>query len=337
MDSFERVRLALAGKTPDRPPVFPQIGDHAGIIEGLSYDTMYRDQQAAAEAHLKALERYGYDVVTIQVEPSWPMAEACGAVVTYPPDKCPWITKNCVQQAADIERLAVPDWSNTLSSTTMVEGTRLLAERADAPVVAFTPGPLTFSLQLMPYLAFMKMSLKNREAAHLLVSKATEIIGSYVTELKRAGASILMICEHDVQMVSPKDFKAYSLAYLQPLLQIYERNMMHVCGDVNRQIRENLAEITDLSDLHMLNVGPEVDILELKRLLGNGIGVAGNIDHLDLLPHGRPGDVERSCRAAIAEATEGGGGFMLAPGCEITADTPPENLHAFVDAARKGW
>jgi uroporphyrinogen-III decarboxylase len=25
---------------------------------------------------------------------------------------------------------------------------------------------------------------------------------------------------------------------------------------------------------------------------------------------------------------------MLAPGCEITADTPPENIQAFVDAAR---
>lgn len=335
MDAFERVQAALEGQMPDRPPVFPQIGDHAGIIAGLTYDALYRDPRSTAEAHLRALERYGYDVVTIQVEPSWPMAEACGATVSYPPDKCPWITKCCAENVGDIDELSVPDWSKTRSTVTMIEGTRLLAERAGVPVVAFTTGPLTFSLQLMPYVTFMKLALKNKEAAHRLICKATEIILSYVSELKKAGASILMVCEHDVQMVSPRDFQTYSLAYLQPVLGVYEHNMMHVCGDVNRHIQENLAAITNLTDLHMLNVGSEVDILKLKRLLDNRIGVAGNIDHVNLLPRATPAEVEQSCLAAIHAARKGGGGFMLAPGCEITADIPPENVHAFVGAARK--
>ena len=36
MESTERVYNALKGKPVDRPPVFPQIGDHAGIVKGLT-------------------------------------------------------------------------------------------------------------------------------------------------------------------------------------------------------------------------------------------------------------------------------------------------------------
>jgi uroporphyrinogen decarboxylase len=63
MDAHERIEAALELREPDRVPVFPQVGDHAGIIAGLTYDIMYKDAKRAANAHLQALERYGYDVV----------------------------------------------------------------------------------------------------------------------------------------------------------------------------------------------------------------------------------------------------------------------------------
>ena len=65
MNSKERVETVLNLGIPDRVPVFPQIGDHAGIIAGLTYDIMYQDAEKAANSHLAALELYGYDVVTI--------------------------------------------------------------------------------------------------------------------------------------------------------------------------------------------------------------------------------------------------------------------------------
>lgn len=137
MNARERIEAALELRKPDRVPVFPQVGDHAGIIAGLTYDIMYKDAKKAANAHLQALERYGYDVVAIQVEPSWPVAEACGAQVNYPPDKYPWITRNVINEKKDLEQLGVPDFMATRSSAVMIEGTRLLAEQANVPVAAF--------------------------------------------------------------------------------------------------------------------------------------------------------------------------------------------------------
>jgi len=333
MDAFERVYAALEGKPVDRPPVFPQIGDHAGIIQGLSYNVMYEDAELAAEAHLAAQRRYGYDFVSIQVEPSWPVAEACGAGVTYPPDKYPWITDYLIQSEDDLDRLEVPDFSATRSTAVMIEGTRILAEQAEVPTAAFMTGPMTFSLQLMPYTAVIKRILKHPEFVHRLVEGATAVIRAYAEALKDAGATIFVICEHDVQMMSPKHVKAFSLDYLPEILSIYRYNVLHVCGAITPHLEANARYLKELEGLNTINVGPKVDIAATQELLDGRIGVAGNIDHIGLLPLGTPAEVEEAVRAAI-QASGGDPRFMVAPGCEITSDTPVENVAAFVRAAR---
>ncbi len=334
MNSRERLIAALELRRPDRIPVFPQIGDHAGIINGLTYDVMYKDAELAAESHLKALERYGYDVLAIQVEPSWPVAEACGAQVTYPPDKNPWITRNVIENKDDLDRLLVPDFNATLSSRVMIEGTRILAQRSDVPVAAFMTGPLTFSLQLMPYTRLMSAITKDRGFVHHLVDKATQIISTYGLALRQAGASIFVICEHDVQMVSPKDFKDFSINYLPRLLDIYPYNILHLCGKVTPHLKQNDSALKALGKLNTINIGADVNLAEISDLFTGYIGVAGNIDHLQVLPHGTVQEVDESCRLAIEQGKKGAG-FMLAPECEITGDTPPENVLAFVQAAIK--
>ena len=115
MKAFERVYAALEGRPVDRPPVFPQIGDHAGIIAGLTYNVMYEDAEQAAQVHLEVQKLYGYDFVSIQIEPSWPVAEACGSGVTYPPDKYLWITDYLIKSEADLEKLHMPDFMATRS------------------------------------------------------------------------------------------------------------------------------------------------------------------------------------------------------------------------------
>lgn len=333
MNAFERVKTVLEGGIPDRVPVFPQIGDHAGILSGLTIDVMYRDATKAAEAHLAALARYGYDVVTIQVEPSWPMVQACGGEINYPPDKCPWITKNPITCPDDLDNFAIPDFATAPGSSVMVEGTRLLAAKADVPVVAFVTGPLTFSMQLFPYTEFVTASKKNKEFIHRLVQKSVEVINAYSAALRQAGATILMVCEHDIQMFSPEFAREFSLPFLEEVFT-YDYNMLHMCGKVERHLRENAVEFKQLRKLNMINVGHEANLKEIKKLFAGHFGVAGNLDHIVFLPHRTPAEVEQKCREIIEAGMEGGG-FMLAPGCEITIDVPPENIEAMVRAAEK--
>jgi uroporphyrinogen decarboxylase len=333
MDSFERVLAAFKNLPVDRPPVFPQIGDHAGIINGLSYDVMYKDATKAAEAHLKSLKLYGYDVTTIQVEPSWPVVEACGASVVYPPTKYPWITNYLIETKDDLENLYVPDFMQTQSSRVMIEGTKILAERANVPVVAFMTGPLTFSLQLMKYEKFITLLMKDPFFVHEVIRKALKIIEAYVKELKKEGAIIFYICEHDVQMMPPKVFREFSLNYLPGLFTIFEYNILHLCGKVSPHLSVTAESLKQLRGLNTLSIGHHVDIATTIELLDHKIGLAGNIDHIKLLPHGTPKEIEIAVHNAI-RSSGGDNRFIVSPGCEITTDTPIMNVKALVQAAR---
>ena len=333
MNSFDRIFSSLKGQSVDRPPVFPQIGDHAGIINKLTYNIMYEDAKMAADAHLKALDLYGYDITTIQVEPSWPVAEACGAEVNYPPDKNPWITKYLIESENDLENLGVPDFMETKSLRVMIEGTNILANEADVPVAAFMTGPITFSLQLMSYKVLIKMMIKNPEFTHKFIKKSVIIIREYIKALKEAGATVFVVCEHDFQLLKTEQIKEYSLDYLPGLFDIYDYNILHMCGKVASHLNVLAHDLKQIKNLNTLNIGPFVDITKTQELLNHKIGVAGNIDHIKLLPFGSPKEVENAVHKAI-EASGRDSRFMVAPGCEITSDTPIENVKALVKAAQ---
>jgi uroporphyrinogen-III decarboxylase len=220
----------------------------------------------------------------------------------------------------------------TQSTRVMIEGTQILADRSDVPVAAFITGPMTLSLQLMPYVTLIKKVAKDSPFVHGLLRRTVEIIVAYARALREVGATVLVVCEHDVQMMSPKHVERYSVSYLPEIFSIYDYNVMHICGPVAPHLEANAAALRSLTRLNTLNIGPEVDIAATQRLLEGDIGVAGNIDHVGLLPTGTPDEIERAVHEAIA-ASGGDPRFMVAPGCEITSDTPPANVEAFVRAA----
>jgi len=333
MDSFDRIYAALKGRPVDRPPVFPQIGDHAGIINKLTYDIMYQDAPKAADAHLKAIDLYGYDITTIQVEPSWPVAEACGATVKYPPNKNPWIIEHPIKSKNDLEKLKAPDFMETRSSRVMIEGTEILSKEANVPVAAFMTGPITFSLQLMPYVFLIKEMILNPEFFHELVEYSVLIIKNYIKMLKGAGASIFVVCEHDFQILKLTQIKEYSLPYLRDIFDIFNYNILHMCGKITPHLNAIAPDLKKLQKLNAINIGSFVDISKTQNLLDHKIGVAGNIDHIRLLPSGNPSEVEEAVKKAI-NASGGDSRYMVAPGCEITADTPVDNVKALVNATK---
>jgi uroporphyrinogen decarboxylase len=333
MDSFDRIYAALRGYNVDRPPVFPQIGDHAGIIQKLTYNVMYQNARKAAGAHLKALAFYGYDITTIQVEPSWPVVEACGAEVFYPVDKNPWIIKYLVNSEQELDYLEIPDFASIESTRVMIEGTKLLVEKANAPVAAFMTGPLTFSLQLMPYERLVIKLIKNPDFSHKLIKYSVMIIKEYIKCLKDAGATVFVLCEHDFQLLKPEQIKEYSLTFLPELFEIFDYNMLHMCGKVSTHLKELALDLKRIRNLDMISIDSFVDISKTLELLGPKIGVAGNIDHVRLLPCGTPNEIESAVKNAI-KASSGNPRYMVAPGCEITADTPIENVQALVNATK---
>jgi uroporphyrinogen decarboxylase len=73
---------------------------------------------------------------------------------------------------------------------------------------------------------------------------------------------------------------------------------------------------------------------DLKTRFGDRMSFWGAIDQQKLLPFGTPAEIEADVQAKI-EVLGRGGGYMVAPAHIIQADTPLENVEAFIAAVKK--
>lgn len=78
---------------------------------------------------------------------------------------------------------------------------------------------------------------------------------------------------------------------------------------------------------------PGHDPEDLKRQFGDRLSFWGAIDQQQLLPEGSPKQIDAEVRRRIA-ILGAGGGYLAAPAHIIQADTPVDNVEAFIDAVK---
>ena len=79
---------------------------------------------------------------------------------------------------------------------------------------------------------------------------------------------------------------------------------------------------------------PGHDPEELKRRFGDWLSFWGAIDQQNLLPFGSLAEIDADVKSKI-EVLGRGGGYMIAPAHIIQADTPMENVEAFINAVKR--
>ena len=137
---------------------------------------------------------------------------------------------------------------------------------------------------------------------------------------------------------TPGIFRDLGLPSLQKITRICRDAgipcQVHSCGP-ERALVEICAKETDLTSINPLERPPmgDCDLAEIKRLFGDDIGLMGNLHTTEQMLHGTPEDVARESRWCIDVAAEGGG-FILSTGDQCGRDTPDENIHAMIEAAR---
>ena len=102
----------------------------------------------------------------------------------------------------------------------------------------------------------------------------------------------------------------------------------HICGNTAKILGDFVN-----SGAQVLEVDHKTDALAIKNAARGKACLLGNID-TSLLAFGPPGEVEDACRELI-EVWKPDSGCILGPGCAMGPETPTENIHALVEAARK--
>jgi uroporphyrinogen decarboxylase len=110
---------------------------------------------------------------------------------------------------------------------------------------------------------------------------------------------------------------------------------LHCCGK-ERYIVEVCANETDLDAINPLQPPPmgDCDLAEIKQTFGSRLCLKGNVGVTEPMLLGTPEDVERDVVRCM-DAAKRGGGYILFTEEQLGRDTPFENIHAMIAAARR--
>lgn len=333
MACLERLRKALRFEPTDHIPVAPLLGAHAVAQAGLSYEAASADPQEQAKALLQAVEVYQPDAVftlmDLSAEP-----EALGAGVGVSASGVRVVTRHLAPEALltdDLERVIL-----TARVPVFVETVRLLRTALGDTVMvgALISGPLTAAANAVGIETVVRMLRRRRGALAEMLTRLTEACFAVAAQHIEAGAHGLAFLEPCAtsSLLGPEDFRELLLPHLQGLadyLRVEQTiSILHVCGDCRASL-PLLAE----SGFDALSLDAPVDFPKARRRLGRRVALMGNVEAHQLL---RAGSTEIVLSSASALVREMGreGGLILSGGCELSEDTPRENVAALIAAAR---
>ncbi len=337
----ERFGLLVIDEQQDRVPVFPLVTAHAARVAGISVRDYYTDGVAMARSQLVAQETYGTDFISFFSEVGL-LAEALGSCYEYPDDDLPLLAtpkweglprlsaeedRGCTHPAADPlhdGRLRV--YLDAITYAYEARGDTV-------PILAYVPAPFTTAQQLVDQEAFLLGLLTEPERVKELLDYATRSITRFCRAIIGAGGlPILVDPLASGSVISVEHYCRFALPSEAEVIRYLHRYdldvVLHICGDT----RATVGMMPD-TGADLLSVD-RIGIAEAVAGAGRRCRIIGNYDTSAILLSD-PTTVEREVATMVAAGRECPMGFVAATGCEVPQETPPENVRAFVRAAKE--
>lgn len=334
--SLERVMCYLQGTNPQRICAFPLILNHAARVLGVPVGEYNRNGELMGKSHVAAYRRYGNDLVLIFSTTST-LAEAMGTRMAFFDEDAPQIDEPLINELDDIKKVKMPDYSKDGRLPVYLEATEIAVGEIGSETCVSTvlAGPFTTAAALRPIELFIRDLYKNKEWAHELLEMCTKAGIGFIDEiLARKALPIVVEPIGSGSLVSPRHFKEFVAPNLKRISDHIHENggglpaVLHICGKTKPNWEAMLEAGFDVWSLDAVDMG------EAKAAVGDRVVLVGNVTPANLLKN-TPEEIDAEAKAICEKAMGSKCGFILASGCEVPIETPPENVDALVNAARK--
>ncbi len=330
MNAYERVMNRLSGRPTDRLPNMGLTMMFAAREAGVSYGQFCSDHRALARGALLCYEKYGIDMVCAISDPMRE-AEGFGAKVIIEEDRVPYCREKRVTDVSDIDTLRAIDPSSGRRMTDRVEAVRLLKGEVgrDAPVIGWVEGPMAESCDLMGVQEFMMLLLDEPEASRRLMDICLDQAQRFALAQIEAGADMIGVGDAVSSLIGPGLYRDFAFPYQRMLIDHIHaagaRVKLHICGNLNPVLDQVSLTGADIIDLDYM-----VDMERAAGIFPQTVSICGCFDPVRVVYQGDPALIRSEVRrcAAIAPRNR----CIIAPGCEIPKDTPPQNVLAIHDA-----
>ena len=324
MKGLELVKKAFALQPVERIPWVPFVGVHGGFLTGVDAETYLKSADEVAKGVNKAIEEYNPDgipvVFDLQIE-----AEILGCKLQWAPHNPPAVISHPLAEGKLLKDLKVPSETDGRIGVAL-EATRQLREKhPDIALYGLITGPFTLALHLMGTDIFMKLFEAPDEV--LEVMEFCTKVGLKMSDfLIDAGCDVIAVVDPMTSQIDPLTFESFVTPYVSEIFSFVREKQklssFFVCGHA----QQNIEAMCDCKPDNV-SIDENIPLDYVKEItLKKGISFGGNMKLTVVLLMGNEDDARENALECLDMA--GKTGFILAPGCDLPMNTPPENLKA---------
>ena len=340
------LRAARREPNIERAPVWfmRQAGrylpEYRAIREKHNFLEMIRSPELASEVTIQPVDLMGVDAAIIFSD-ILVIPEAMGMKLVVEEGKGGPKFPDPIRLYKQIKSLKDINPTNSLSY--VMDAIRLTKEKLSGrvPLIGFSGSPWTLFAYMVEgqgskdFRYAKQMLFTRSEDAHLLLRKLTDVVAQYLIAQIEAGANIVQIFDTWAGILTPDDFKEFSLEYIAEIVRLVKTHtgnqtpIIVFCKGANHSLTELASTGCDVVGLDWT-----IDIAEAKAIIGDGVALQGNLDPSILYTTEQV--IEERVQA-IAESMQEPRGHIFNLGHGITPDVDPANARAFVQAAKKAY
>lgn len=339
MTGKERILAALRGETPDTTPIMLHNFMMAIPEFGTTHADYRQSPQLIADVHIKAVETYQYDGITVDID-TVTLAGACGVPVDFPENEPARSHEGLLNDLEDVGHLPAVNLENDARVMTWVEATQKLVDLIGADIFVRgngdqCPFSLASMLRTPQELLMDLMDEENAPALTQLLTYCTDICIQFTRLLAQTGCAMTSNGDSPAgpAMISPAMYRQWALPYEKQVAEAAHQAgtayLLHICGNTDAILEDMVTCGADCIELDYLT-----DIHKIHDICKDKLVFAGNIDPSGVLAYGAPALVEHKTRELL-ELYQDSPRFILNAGCAIPPGTPAENLHTMIRTARQ--
>ena len=303
-----------------------------------SFMDLCKNPELACEVTIQPLDRFALDAA-ILFSDILTIPDAMGLGLYFTEGEGPKFERP-VRDKAAIDALGVPDPEQELRY--VMDAVRTIRRELDGrvPLIGFSGSPWTLATYMVEgsstktFALSKGMMFDQPELMHALLGKLADSVTSYLNAQIAAGAQAVMIFDTWGGTLTPRDYKAFSLAYMQRIVDGLTREVdgrkvpVILFTKGGGQWLELMAE----TGCDALGLDWTTEIGEARNRVGHRVALQGNLDPCTL--YASPDAIRRSVGDILASYGQGSGHvFNLGHG--IHPAIPPEHAGAMIDAVHE--
>ena len=303
-----------------------------------SFMDLCRNPELACEVTIQPLDRFPIDAA-ILFSDILTIPDAMGLGLGFNTGHGP-VFDRPVRSEADINKLPIPDPEGELKY--VMDAVRTIRKELNGrvPLIGFSGSPWTLACYMVEgsgtkeFGKVKGMMFDRPDLMHKLLDKLADSVTSYLNGQIAAGAQAVQIFDTWGGVLTPRDFQAFSLHYMQKIISGLTRE------SEGRKVpvilfSKGAAQWLDkmaATGADALGVDWTIDLADARTITGGKVALQGNMDPCIL--YSNPDRIREEVGNVLASYGKGPGHvFNLGHGIHPSID--PDNVGAFINAVHE--